>query len=162
MMMRRMSLLLGLIVLLVVAGVWTNEARAQEPVVYAVMFYSPSCSHCHYVITEFLPPLLEKHGEQLQILYIDVSQSGGSALFSAACEAFSSPGDRCGYVPTLIIGETMLVGSVDIPSRLPKMVEDGLASGGIDLPAISGLRELYDAAMPGSQQRRTESAPPST
>ncbi|NLE53117.1 MAG: vitamin K epoxide reductase [Chloroflexi bacterium] len=162
MMMRRMSLLLGLIVLLVVAGVWTNEARAQEPVVYAVMFYSPSCSHCHYVITEFLPPLLEKHGEQLQILYIDVSQSGGSALFSAACEAFSSPGDRCGYVPTLIIGETMLVGSGDIPARLPKMVEDGLASGGIDLPAISGLRELYDAAIAGeSASEETESAPPS-
>src|SRR5690606_3628102 len=141
--------LLLLIMLLALSGAGMGRARAQEPqpAVYAVLFYSPTCPHCHDVINNVLPPLLDEYGEQLQILYIDVSQSGGSALFSAACEAFSSPGDRCGYVPTLIIGETMLVGSGDIPARLPKIVEDGLASGGIDLPAISGLRELYDAAI---------------
>lgn len=145
--MRRIGLLVGLAVLLALAGIWTSEALAQEPVVYAALFYSQTCSHCHYVITEFLPPLLDQYGDQLQVLYIDVGQQGGSALFSAACEALSQPGDRCGYVPTLVIGETMLVGSGDIPARMPDLVREGLAAGGIGLPPIPGLRELYDAAI---------------
>ena len=146
MMMRRRGFLVGLAVALALAGVWTSEARAQEPVVYAVLFYSPTCPHCHDVINNVLPPLREEYGEQLQILYIDVSQQGGGALFSAACEALSQPGDRCGYVPALVIGETMLVGSGDIPARLPALIEAGLAAGGIDLPPIPGLREVYEAA----------------
>jgi len=142
---------LGLLIFLCLCGIQVNGAQAQQPVVYAVLFFSPSCGHCHYIITEFLPPLQEEYGEQLQVLFIDVSQLGGNTLFQAALDTFDIPDDRRGYVPTLVIGTTVLVGSGDIPEQMPTLVRDGIAAGGIDLPSIPGLRESYETAVVDEQ-----------
>lgn len=138
---------LGLLIALSLLGVQVYGAQAQQPVVYVVLFFSPSCGHCHYVITEVLPPLQEEYGEQLQLLYVDVSQPQGSTLFYAAFDALNVPEDRRGYVPTLAIGTTALVGGSDIPEQLPGLIRQGMAAGGIDLPAIPGLREAYEASI---------------
>jgi uncharacterized membrane protein/thiol-disulfide isomerase/thioredoxin len=152
--------LLGLLIFLCLLGIQVNGAQAQQPVVYAVLFFLPSCGHCHYVITEFLPPLQEEYGEQLQVLYIDVSQPEGRTLFYAACDTFEVPDDRCGYVPTLVIGTTVLVGSQDIPEQMPALVRNGIAAGGTGLPPIPGLRESYEAAVGGEQVGDTQDDPP--
>ncbi|MBZ0308787.1 MAG: DsbA family protein, partial [Anaerolineae bacterium] len=55
---------------------YTVTAQA-DAVVYAVLFYSPTCPHCHQVIENDLPPLQEKYGDQLQILFINVTVQGG-------------------------------------------------------------------------------------
>jgi uncharacterized membrane protein/thiol-disulfide isomerase/thioredoxin len=154
----KQTCLLGLLIVLCLFSVYSTQA--QQPVVYAVLFFSPSCGHCHYVITEFLPPLQDEYGAQLQVLYIDVSQPAGGALFYAACNALGVPDDHCGYVPTLVIGTTVLVGSLDIPEQMPALVRDGLAGGGIGLPPIPGLREAYEAAVGGEQLAYTQDSPP--
>jgi len=118
---------------------------ADGPVVHAVMFYSPSCGHCHYVITEVLPPLMEEHGDQFQIIGINVATEGGQALYQAAITHFAIPAERRG-VPTLIIGETVLVGSAEIPEQLPGLIETHLTQGGLDWPAIPGLLEALAAS----------------
>ena len=56
------------------------------PVVHAVLFYSPTCPHCQYVITETLPPLMEKYGNQLQIMGVDVTQPKGRCSSSLPCK----------------------------------------------------------------------------
>ena len=89
-------------------------ALAQTPVVRAVLFYSPTCPHCQKVITQDLPPLLEKYGSQLEIIGVDVTQPGGQALYLAAVERFHVPEDRI-VVPMLIVGEKVLIGSGEIP-----------------------------------------------
>ena len=58
-----------------------SSSASDNGVVHAVLFYSPSCGHCHLVITETLPPLFEKYGDQLSIVGVDVTQTGGQALF---------------------------------------------------------------------------------
>ncbi|MBN1427025.1 MAG: vitamin K epoxide reductase [Anaerolineae bacterium] len=128
-------------------------AQNADAVVRAVLFYSPSCGHCHYVITEVLPPLQEKYGDQLQILGVDASQPDGNALFIATLSKF---GMDSGGVPLLVIGETYLIGSMDIPERLPGLIEQHLAQGGLDWPNIPGLAEMVAASMPAEA---TESAP---
>jgi uncharacterized membrane protein len=150
--------LLSLLIFSCLFGV--HSAQAQQPVVYAVLFFLPSCSHCHYVITEFLPPLQDEYGEQLQILFIDVSQPEGNRLFSDACNVLDIPGDKCGYVPTLVIGTTVLVGSQDIPEQMPALVRDGLAAGGVDLPPIPGLREAYEVFAGSEQAGKMQDAAP--
>jgi uncharacterized membrane protein len=113
-------------------------ARAEQAVVRAVLFYSPSCGHCHLVITETLLPMMDKYGEQLQIIGIDISTQDGNAIFSATLQAF---GLQQGGVPFLLVGDHILVGSLDIPEQFPGMVEDYLAQGGVAWPAIPGLAE---------------------
>lgn len=126
-------------------GLCASSVAADTPVVRAVMFYSPSCGHCHYVITEVLPPLIEKHGEQFEIVGVNVADPGGQALYQAAITAFAIPQERLG-VPTLIIGDNVLVGSGEIPEQLPGLIEDYLAEGGIDWPAVPGLVEALAAS----------------
>lgn len=130
----------------------------EDAVVYAVLFYSPTCPHCHQVIDNDLPPLQEKYGDQLQILFINVTVQGGRELFRTACETLA-PNGNCGGVPTMIVGSTVMVGSYEIPTQLPDLIENGLASGGIGLPAIPGLQEAYNLAIQNQQveEETTES-----
>jgi uncharacterized membrane protein/thiol-disulfide isomerase/thioredoxin len=116
-------------------------ALAGSPIVRAILFYSPTCPHCHKVLTEDLPPLLDEYGDQLQIVAVDVSTSGGQQLYRATIEQFDIPGPRQG-VPTLVVGPVVLVGDVEIPEQLPGLIEAGLAQGGVDWPNIPGLQKV--------------------
>ncbi|HEY44361.1 MAG TPA: vitamin K epoxide reductase [Anaerolineae bacterium] len=148
-------------------------AIAQNPVVRAVLFYSPTCPHCHKVMTEDLPvvlaifnteiewvylpteaslepdelpPVIGAMGDRLQILYVDVSSAAGGELYWATIERFEAH-DLTG-VPNLTVDETMLFGSVDIPEQFPGIIEQGLAQGGIDWPDIPGLAALLSQMIP--------------
>ncbi len=114
---------------------------ADEPVIHALLFYSPSCPHCHTVITEDLLPFLDKYGDQILILGINTYTEKGNELFLAAVRYFNIPQERVG-VPMLIIGETILVGSNEIPQQFPEIIAKGLVSGGVDWPDIPGLAQL--------------------
>ncbi len=119
-------------------------AYADTPVVHAIIFYSQTCGHCHKVITEDLPPLAEKYGEQLQIIGVDVTYEEGQNLYQAAIVRYEIPDHRYG-VPTLIVGDTVLVGSGEIPALFPGIIVDGLSDGGIDWPDIPGLDKILEA-----------------
>ena len=117
---------------------WYLPVKAIEPVVHAVLFYSPNCGHCHIVINESLIPLIEEYGEQLQIVGVDVSQPSGQALFQTAIQKF---GLNQAGVPFLVVGDHYLVGSRDIPEQFPGLIENYLSQDGVDWPAIPGLVE---------------------
>ena len=115
------------------------QSTAQTaPQVRTVLFFSPSCPHCHTVITEGLPPLVERFGESLVIAAINTQSLEGQRLFRAAGVRYGIPPEQLG-VPLLAVGDRVLVGSFDIPDQLPGIVEAGLASGGIPWPDIDGL-----------------------
>lgn len=134
---RRIFFLLTLVALFIFLP-GCSIAHAQTAVVRAVLFYSPTCGHCHYVITETLPPLFDKYGEKLQIIGVDVTQPQGQTLFLATLQKFGLDG---GGVPFLVIADLYLVGSQDIPDKFPGLIETYLAQGGVDWPDISGLTE---------------------
>ncbi len=117
---------------------------AQGAVVRAVLFYSPTCPHCHKVMTEDLPPLMDQYGEQLQIVAVDTTKPGGADLFHSAMVHFNVPQDQY-FVPALAVGDTLLVGSADIPAQLPEIIVRGLASGGIAWSDIPGLQDVIDS-----------------
>jgi uncharacterized membrane protein len=121
---------------------------ADQPVVHAILFYSPTCPHCYQVITEDLPPILDQYGKQVVIVGINTYTEEGNKLFKATLELFNIPQENAG-VPLLVMGQTVLIGSIDIPQRLPEMIVAGLASGGIDWPAIPGLDLLLKDAVVG-------------
>jgi uncharacterized membrane protein/thiol-disulfide isomerase/thioredoxin len=131
-----------------------RPAMAEGPVVRAVFFYSPTCPHCHKVIEEDLTPLADKYGAQLRIVGVNVTQPAGQVLYGAAVEHFRIPAERQG-VPTLIVGNVVLVGSLEIPDQFPGLVEKYLKVGGVDWPDIPGLAE----ALLDTQPNPTATAP---
>ena len=141
-----MRLKLGWMITLIAVLTLTVQASAAaaEPVVHAVLFYSPACGHCHQVITVDLPPLMDKYGARLEIVGIDVTQPAGQDLYLAAQEHFSISPDRHG-VPTLVIDDIVLVGSAEIPEQLPGLIEHYLAQGGVAWTDIPGLTDMLAA-----------------
>jgi uncharacterized membrane protein len=156
---------IALLVLTAIATFFLSFSKAQadnpiqtSPIVHALLFYSPTCGHCHKVITEDLPPLIEKYGDQLQIMGINVATVEGQNLYQVFLDAWKIPDDKRG-VPTLVVGDQYLVGSGDIPAQFPGIVENGLQAGGIDWPNIPGLDEII-VQLEGSQPGSTENTEP--
>jgi uncharacterized membrane protein len=129
-------------ILLISTGI--HVAQAQGPVVRAVLFFAPTCEHCHQVMEVDLPLLVEKYGDQLDIVGIDTSQPAGVDLYQSMSSYYKLPDERIG-VPALVVGSQVLVGSKEIPEKFPAIIEDGLAAGGIDWPTFPGLAEVLAA-----------------
>jgi uncharacterized membrane protein/thiol-disulfide isomerase/thioredoxin len=121
----------------------------QTPIVRAILFHAEGCSHCKTVIDSVLPPLQQRYGEQLQIAMIEVSGKENYDYFRQIEESAGLPPERKG-VPALFIADQILVGSQEIPQKLPGLIQKGLAAGGIDYPALPGLAERLpkEALMP--------------
>ena len=112
-------------------------------VVRAVLFVSPTCPHCRKVLQEVLPPLSKRFEGRLQVGIVSTATPTGRDLYWAAQQRFAvrQPG-----VPLLVVGDFALVGSLEIPQRLPDLVEGYLAEGGVGWPNIPGLTELVAAS----------------
>lgn len=154
------SLILLLLLSVLVAWTGTPAMAGQTvdlPVVHAVLFYSPSCGHCHLVINDTLIPLLEQYGDQLQILGVDVSQPSGQVLYQASSEYYQVPQERMG-VPRLIVDDRVMVGSLEIPAEFPGIVEEGLAQNGIDWPSFPGMAEIVANMEAQAQEEATQTA----
>ena len=146
-----------------------GAAAPQSAVVHAVLFYSPTCPHCHQVMTVDLPPLLQRYGSQLRIAGINTATARGQALYQATVAHFALPDDRLG-VPTLVVGSRVLVGSQEIPDELPGIVDRGLAAGGIAWPDVPEFRQAVaqaaeaearrEAATPDSPRVAAQAVPP--
>ncbi len=150
-----------------------STVAAQGPVVHAILFYSPTCPHCHTVITEVLPPLIQIYGgdpqvlyipptpeeeevgppligifgESLEILYVNTYTETGYGFFEAAVELFDIP-PELRAVPTLVVDDHYLVGGNEIPAQFPSIIEEGIASGGIAWVDIPGLSDAIESMIP--------------
>jgi len=124
-------------------------SNASSNVIRGVLYFSPSCPACHAVMEEILPPLVEKYGDQLDIVGIDISIPAGQQLYMDMVSTFGLPDERLG-VPTMIVGSHVLFGRYEIEEQLPGLIEQGLTARGIDWPTVPGLAGVL-AAQPSSE-----------
>ncbi len=121
-------------------------ASAQEtPTVQVVLFHSPTCPHCHDIIDNFLPTILPRYGEQIEMIYVNVSNQGGAMAMYDACNALSVPEARCGGVPAMVVNDVYMVGAAEIPARMETLVTQNLAVGGSNLSKLPMLWEAMAA-----------------
>jgi len=90
-------------------------------------------------------------------LLLETSDITNYELYRAAQEKFHVPPERRG-VPTLVIGDTVLVGSREIPEQLPGLIDRYLASGGLDYPDIPGLVDVVAEAKATAEAVETATA----
>ncbi len=138
--MKKSFLILSLLVILLSFSVLTASAQ-DAPVVRAILFYSPYCQHCEYVINTVFPPLFDEYGDQLLILGVDVSQEWGSTLFNDTITEIGYPEDQTG-VPFLMVADQVLIGSAQIPEEFPDIIASGISDGGIAWPSAIKLQDF--------------------
>lgn len=124
-------------------------AQAQSPTVYGLFFYSPTCPHCHDVMINHWPSIEREFGDQLKVLFVDVTTSTGSTFM---LQTTSEMGISSTGVPMLIIGTDVLIGSIDIPARTPPLVRAGLANGGIGYPPVTNIETWFEQEFGRSEQ----------
>ncbi|MEN8233426.1 MAG: vitamin K epoxide reductase family protein [Actinomycetota bacterium] len=169
---RILLLLLTLTAMLAVAvpaGAQSTDDDA--PALQAVMFFSPTCPHCEMVINDHLPGIFNEYGGEpelrydeslppsdvafyemtngtLEILLVDVSIDAGAEMYTADVARLEIPDGRMG-VPRLDVADDFFVGSQEIPTELPLLIEDGIAAGGVAWPDVPGLEDAL-ASIPGA------------
>ena len=84
------------IFLAALVGFNAGPAYSQTAVIRAVLFYSPTCPHCHEVMENVLPPLVKQFPGQLDIVGVDVSHSIGQALYQGFLVQYKISDDRVG------------------------------------------------------------------
>jgi len=136
-----------ILLLLIMTQLWgcfvaVNSAMAKDSTVYAALFYSPTCSHCAKLDREFLTPLQEKYGNKLAIVRINVISAVGINMYEKALKRFKVTENRIG-VPALVIGDSFLMGTAEIPEKFPVLIDEALSKGGIDMPDFPGLYQLF-------------------
>jgi uncharacterized membrane protein len=135
-------LLLGLLL-------WVIPLQAQDTIVYGIFFYSPTCPHCHEVIDNHWDNIQSEFGNQLKVLFVDVTTESGSQRMRRTLAEMGIPSNS---VPMLIIGTDVLLGSIDIPTRTPPLVRAGLANGGIAYPPVTGIENWFEQEFGVSEQ----------
>ncbi len=137
-------------VLLALGAGCTAQQESGDGVARLVFFWGEHCPHCHEVMEEDLPLLVDKYGRLLEIASIEISDPAHYEVYLAAIELFEVPPKRQG-VPAVYIGDTHLVGSVEIPRDLDTLVQEHLDRGGADYPPLPGLTEIIGAAAPAGE-----------
>lgn len=117
----------------------------EQSIVRLIMFWMNGCPHCHEVLENVLPPLQEKYAGQLEIKLIEVVNTDDVKYLHTVAKSFGIPLDQAN-VPLLIIGDQVLIGSQQIPEKLPGLIENYLAQGGVDWPVIPDKPAAADVA----------------
>lgn len=138
--MRRLLFTLSLVFLLlaVIHPAAAQEITAQPPVVHAALFWMPGCANCEAVMTDTLPQLQTKYGEQLEITLVEVNTTEDVERLYQVGAAFDLAREQVG-VPLLVIDDRVLVGVEQIPAELPGLVDSYLAAGGVTAPDLNSL-----------------------
>ena len=143
-----------------------DEPAAAPGVARAVLFTSENCPHCADVIYRVLPDIQTLFGSQLEVLQFKTQDPYGDILYQMAYELFMPP-DSGREVPVMVIGDRLLVGVGAIRDEFPVLVQTHLSQGGVDWPAIPGLRESIaqaqsPAAAPAEPTEIDTEEPPAT
>lgn len=106
--------------------------------VHGLYFYGADCPHCQRAYEEVILPLQAQYGARLDLRMLEIGQPQNYELLIQAEETFQvAPEERS--LPTLVIGDQVLIGEEQVRQRLPDLVSRAIAAGGLDWPAIPGF-----------------------
>ncbi len=133
-------LLAGFLVAVQAQTVPTPTQPPGKPVVRFYLFYSDTCPHCHEIMEDYLPPLFAKYGDQLEQQTFNIHNNTENYRIMLGLEIkLGVPEEERGYIPALVIGDKVLIGSKEISEQLEPYVVEYLAQGGVDYPSLENL-----------------------
>ncbi|NLE75286.1 MAG: hypothetical protein GX605_00860 [Chloroflexi bacterium] len=112
----------------------TTPSEPSSGMVRILLFYSSTCPHCRDIIENYLPELDAKYPGKLEVAALNLQDPSAYELMLYIEEQAKVPEERRGYVPTMVVGHYIFVGSDIIRQNLEGVIDDYLAKGGVDYP----------------------------
>ena len=137
-------------VLLVLILLLPTASFAEEPIVDVYLLYSETCPHCHVVMTEVLPGIEEKYGEQLNIMLLNSSVPDDFRT-GLILEAIHQVPQEQAAVPEIFVGNSVLIGSNSIRDHLDEEIQNLLDAGGFPMPTQQQLLDLIVREEPAGE-----------
>ncbi|MDY7039293.1 MAG: cytochrome c biogenesis protein CcdA [Chloroflexota bacterium] len=109
-------------------------APGDKPVARFALFYGEECPHCHRIINEYLPTVVDKYDEQVEWAMLDVADADVYEALVLLGQAAQLPEEAVGAYPAIYIGGFVMVGANQIEENLEQAIDYFLARGGVDFP----------------------------
>jgi cytochrome c biogenesis protein CcdA len=101
---------------------------AEDNTINVLYFYSYDCNHCQAVKDELLTPMEQEYGARLNILYVEISTAKNYELLIEIEKKYTVPAvERA--IPTLVIGNVILIGEDEIRNQFPTLVAESIETG---------------------------------
>jgi cytochrome c biogenesis protein CcdA/thiol-disulfide isomerase/thioredoxin len=152
--MRNRWLLILIMIGLLALGGACGPSGPGDGVVRMVFFWSETCPTCHEVMENYMPGVVEKYGDQLEIAYVEVTEPVHYELYLAAIEEYKVPPVRQG-VPAVYIGKNHIVG-IEIPEKLEGRIDQYLERDGAAYPSIPGLDAVLAESAGSGETRQSD------
>jgi len=123
--MRNKYLFLFALLVLCVSLFGTSPAYAEDRTIEIKLFQSPHCKACIRVKQEYLPVIISKYRDKINIEYFDVTQPESLKIYAALEKALG----KDLKIPLVLIGANILMGVDDIVSNLEPIIKKYIASG---------------------------------
>ena len=128
---------------------------ADSPVAFYV-FWDSKCGPCLKLMNEVLPEVLGRYDSgRISVHDYDLERGGYPLMRSLETKY----GLEVGTMPEVFIGTEALLGLEEIERRLPTLIEQYLASGGVALPDPSSGEEKPSAPTAGSSHTGAVDSP---
>lgn len=121
----------------------TTRVALDGPVIHVLYFYSVDCTHCQAVEREVLKPLEEKYPGRMDVRYLEIGDPTAYELLVRTEGYFQVAPEKRG-LPTIVVGDRILIGEEEARQQLPCLVEKCLVETGADFPPIPGLADALN------------------
>ena len=115
-----------------------STVEAVEGAVHGYYFYGNDCPHCIAVLEDVLSPLMAEHGGLLDMRLLEIGTPEYYEALLAVEAHFEVPVSERS-IPTLVVGDQILIGETSIRETFPDILSTGLDQGGIGFPDIEGI-----------------------
>ncbi|MDD5006311.1 MAG: hypothetical protein PHS93_07460 [Candidatus Omnitrophica bacterium] len=118
-MMKRRLLFFG-VALSLFLSVFCNSSVFAVEKVKLKLFYSPHCKACIVLKAEYIPGIISRYKDKIEIEYLDITEEEIFKSYSALTKVFNT-GVR---VPAILVGNHFLVGSRQIRNSLEPILKE--------------------------------------
>jgi cytochrome c biogenesis protein CcdA len=119
-----------------------------EPAVQVLVFFDPS--HADFdALNSLMVALGQKYGGQLKAYAADVTNPEGARVLTQVQTALGVDASPAG-TPQVLVDRYLLVGIAEIEAKLPGLVEEYLAQGGVGLSLLDELAGEEATAVPAA------------
>lgn len=111
-----------------------GSAFASDVTVNILFIYAPDCTECGNILNTDVPNWLNRYGDQITILSIDITKPGNEQIYNSLKDKY---GLQNKPLPVVIVSDQVLIGADEVRAKTTELTDQSLQDGGSNFPFSS-------------------------